>query len=502
MNNFLKHNYIVKILYSLITIYFFISLINTFDVDIYIFLLFSLSISILFLNSFNNNEIRYFQFFLSIFIWLGFFFKLYVCIKIIKIFPEGIGEFNFSKESYNEVLLVSSLGILGFFTGFLICPKIKITSVSFLYLEKFYNKHNISIKFLFVFLILFLCVFNLYFQIFQKGFVSNILFHNNVRNLIAYLLIMGFSICVAMIINYDLNKKKYGIIYLSLFETFLSSVSILSRAMIFNLFPFLIGYIVKISNRNIKINKYKVFYFFIIGIILTVISIIISSNIRSNQNIFTKIENQNRIVFLKSEKLYNHSIQTKDVSFTTFNVHNKKINDLSEIITKNLNNLYNLIVYRFIGIEGVMAVQSKKGKNLELFREAINEKYQENTLSFYDEKFLKNTSSYKHSLSKISNQHAITLPGFIAFSYYGNSKTLVFLFALIISILCNLIVQLFQNLLQNPVLSAFIANLLAYRLIHWGYAPLNSYKFIFALILSLILIILTNYVLKKFYYRK
>ena len=183
MNNFLKHNYIVKILYSLITIYFCISLINTFDVDIFIFLLFSLSISILFLNSFNNNEIRYFQFFLSIFIWLGFFFKLYICIKIIKIFPEGIGEFNFSKESYNEVLLVSSLGILGFFTGFLICPKIKITSVNFFYLEKFYNKHNISIKFLLVFLIIFLCVFNLYFQIFQKGFVSNILFHNHIRNL-------------------------------------------------------------------------------------------------------------------------------------------------------------------------------------------------------------------------------------------------------------------------------------------------------------------------------
>ena len=159
-------------------------------------------------------------------------------------------------------------------------------------------------------------------------------------------------------------------------------------------------------------------------------------------------------------------------------------------------------MYRFIGIEGVMAVQSKKGKDFKLLREAMKEKYQENTLSFYDEKFLTNSSSYKESISKISNQHAITLPGFIAFSYYSNSKTLVFLFALIISILCNLISQLFQNLLQNPVLSAFIGNLLAYRLIHWGYAPLNSYKFIFALILSLTLIILTNYVLKKFYYRK
>ena len=120
MNNFLKYNYFIKIIYLLITIYIFINLLKIFDVNLLIFSLFSISISILFLNSFNSNKIKYFQFFLSIFLWLGFFLKLYICIKIIKIFPEGIGEFNFSKKSYDEVLLVSSLGILGFFTGSLV----------------------------------------------------------------------------------------------------------------------------------------------------------------------------------------------------------------------------------------------------------------------------------------------------------------------------------------------------------------------------------------------
>ena len=60
----------------------------------------------------------------------------------------------------------------------------------------------------------------------------------------------------------------------------------------------------------------------------------------------------------------------------------------------------------------------------------------------------------------------------------------------------------FQNILNNPILSAFIGNLLAYRVIHWGYAPINSYKLILALFLSLILIVVINHVLKKIYYRK
>ena len=502
MNNFLKYNYFIKIIYLLVTIYIFVNLLKVFDVNLLIFSLFSISISILFLNSFDSNRIKYFQFFLSIFLWLGFFLKLYICIKIIKIFPEGIGEFNFSKESYDEVLLVSSLGILGFFAGCLVYPSKKITNIDLLYIEKFYNTYSIIIKLSLIFLIIFLSLFNLYFQIFQKGFVGNILFHNYTRNLIAYLFMIGFGISVAMIINFEISKKKYQIIYLSLFETFFSSISMLSRAMIFNLFPFIVGYIVKINNKNFKISISKIFYFIIIGIFLIIISIIISNSFRTKQNIFSETKDQKNIISSKSEKFFNNQIKIKNASLITSNANNKTNSKIEDFINESLNNFYNLTMYRFIGIEGVMAVQSKKDKNLKLLKDALNEDYKENKLSFYDEKFLNDSSSYKDSISKISNQHAVTLPGFIAFCYYGNSKFLVFLFAFIISILCNLIVSMFQNCLKNPILSAFIANILAYRLIHWGYAPLNSYKLILALFLSLALIILVNHVLKKIYYGK
>ena len=39
------------------------------------------------------------------------------------------------------------------------------------------------------------------------------------------------------------------------------------------------------------------------------------------------------------------------------------------------------------------------------------------------------------------------------------------------------------TLFNNSIFCAFIANILSYRLIHWGFAPLNTYKLIFGIIL-------------------
>ena len=101
MNNFLKYSYFLKIFYVLITILLFFNSVNEYVGNKYLYLLFTVSISIFFLDSFNKVNIKFFEFFLSIFLWLGFFFKFYVCTKIIKFFPEGIGDFNYSSNSFD-----------------------------------------------------------------------------------------------------------------------------------------------------------------------------------------------------------------------------------------------------------------------------------------------------------------------------------------------------------------------------------------------------------------
>ena len=130
MINILKYSYIIKIFYLIITTSIFLNLIVFYEGNIYFYILFSTSISLLFLTSFNKKEFKFFQFFLSIFLWFGFYFKLYVCLVVIENFPEGVGNFDFLSSSYNEVLIVSSLAFLGLFFGFSISFKKKFMKLT------------------------------------------------------------------------------------------------------------------------------------------------------------------------------------------------------------------------------------------------------------------------------------------------------------------------------------------------------------------------------------
>ena len=56
---------------------------------------------------------------------------------------------------------------------------------------------------------------------------------------------------------------------------------------------------------------------------------------------------------------------------------------------------------------------------------------------------------------------------------------------ILIIILMNWIEKLNILLNSNIILASLISQLIAYRLWHFGYAPLNSYKFFIALLFSI-----------------
>ena len=49
---------------------------------------------------------------LSIFIWLGFFFKLSIILITNTSFPEGGGNFSYTPKEYDEILIYSFIGVL------------------------------------------------------------------------------------------------------------------------------------------------------------------------------------------------------------------------------------------------------------------------------------------------------------------------------------------------------------------------------------------------------
>ena len=287
INNFFKYFYILKIIYLIVTTYIFFNLINYYDGKKYIYIFFTVSISLLFLSSFNKKEVKFFQFFFNIFLWLGFYYKLYICLMVIKVFPEGTGSFNFLGKSYDEVLIVSSLAFLGFYLGCYFSPKKIFNYINFQYLESTYYKFNKIILFLFILITIFIGVLNFNYSFFQKGFISNNFLDGHLRNIIGYLFMIGFGIGVSMIINFELNRGRFKIVYLALFETFCISLSMLSRVMIIELFVFIIGYISKLN--QIKLNKISFsnfFYFSIVSFILIIFSIIYVNEARHKKKIF------------------------------------------------------------------------------------------------------------------------------------------------------------------------------------------------------------------------
>ncbi len=100
-----------------ISLYFFV--ITNLDINKFYLLLFYLSSFFLIFYSFNFKTI-FFEKFLSIFLWLGFPFKLaipYVALSFgyeINLFPENSSYNNFSKDVYNDAINFSSCGIIGF----------------------------------------------------------------------------------------------------------------------------------------------------------------------------------------------------------------------------------------------------------------------------------------------------------------------------------------------------------------------------------------------------
>ena len=121
-----------------------------------------------FLNSFNEKNIKLFDFFKHIYL-VWFSFKFYVCVNIINIFPEGIGNFDYKPSSFDEVMIVSSIGIWGFLLGYYMVPKEKFNiNLKLNYLENFYYKNSKVIIFFVTFSIIFSLLLILSLVFFKK----------------------------------------------------------------------------------------------------------------------------------------------------------------------------------------------------------------------------------------------------------------------------------------------------------------------------------------------
>ncbi len=473
---------------SLIGILFYFGVTN-YNGNKLIYISFSLVSNFLIFFAFRKKSI-FFETFFSLLLWLGFWFKFTCTIAFTDgLFREGVGLFNYTEQLFNKTLIVSQVGIISFILAgyfrelFLFnYPKKLIFNFS---KSNYFSKNRVKIWTIFIIFFVVIGFLNFHFKIYQKGLLPIYDINFLLSGIFKWLLLFGLSAISAIIIFYETNTFKKFFFYSSLiifFETFLTSLTMLSRGMIFNAFALLFG-IYKFS-KNIKhINKINYYIKSAVVIfVLFYLSVISVNYIRANFFYVGKSA-EFTIEKFKAEKAEEESIITKKRKYATISEQHSEI-------------LY-LLINRWVGIDGIMAVISKSEILSPVFLlNSFKERANPLTPTFYELTFNLETISLSNQI--YSNVKGNTLPGIIAFLFYSGSYYLLFIAMFFISILASLIEYLsFKLSLNNLIFSALIGQIIAYRLIHFGYLPHQSYLLFGTIIITIFLVYLTNFFIKK-----
>lgn len=430
----------------------------------HIFLIFSFIGNLLFLDGFRKEASPFFTF-LGAFLWLGFWVKTSVHFIFQKgTFQESYGLFDYSGQAFDNALVVCCIGLFSVYMASVIYNKIhakkmfQIPKFNYSQTLQLYINYRFYILTLFLFSLITIAFLNISFGFYQKGSPPLTQTSGLFLGALKWLLIFGSSSFAAHLIFFELQFKKniYFCAFLGIFEPFISSVSMLSRGMIFNSTAIIMGlrnYLRELkAETSFPLKTFTVIVFFSFFIF----SIVSVNLIREYRFSGVSIENQNSASMAKSSGV--------------------------------------LFIGRFVGIEGVLAVSSYPNLGWHLFKKAISENYNETGTSFYDFEIAKSV----YAISNLDNRHFITLPGFIAFFYYPGSYLFLFISIISISLASALILKLFFALSGgNLVFSSLIGQLIAYRLVHFGYAPKQSYLLFGSMFATLAIFIIIELLLKK-----
>jgi len=188
---------------------------------------------------------------------------------------------------------------------------------------------------------------------------------------------------------------------------------------------------------------------------------------------------------VKKIKEYNFEIpktELKSNNLKSEDINNVKTHGVDASASKIMNFI---IINRWIGIDSLILVYNSEKKGFDLFFRSLNEKKKVNSdLTFYENEFglsnVKVNIEYGKTILKGN-----TLPGIITFLYYSGNLLFLFISLFVIIILCNYFEKFLKNITNNNLIFVcFISNMIATRLIHFGYAPKDTYLFITSVLLS------------------
>lgn len=503
--NLYKIKYLLSIIFVLFNVIFYLVSINKIEFYKFYFTVFILLSIINFLISFNFRS-YFFEKFFTFYIWTGFVFFYFLHIVFFdQKYSFNIGSFDFTNPLHlRELYSVLIFFNLGIFVSLFISRKYLPFDYKFkdLKLSSFFK-----LKTNFILLILFIIIFSIFFlnyhyKLFDYYYFAESRYSFLTDSFLKWFFLFGFTSIMCVFLDLKLIKKNLSkLFYIICFQEFLFYFSILSRGCIFNSLAIFFALISK-NYINQKYSLKFIFFTFFYIIILFGINffILIDQRGGDNQENFKNYRGSSNIQLDHSNNFTFINLSTINIknnnNVTSIKVRNlaEKNNDLSKKYTleefeTKFKRLIFVVKNRIFGIDSLMAIVSYDKKDFGLFKSSLKEDFNPGKISFFDKIRLQNDEN------ELTNN--VTLPSIIGFLYYSGSKLFVFVLIILIMLFFNLIEKFNIVLNKNVYLSALVGQLLAYRLWHFGYAPINSYKFLLSIILTILICFFLSKILLK-----
>lgn len=413
----------------------------------------------------------YFDTFIGVFLWLGFWLKLSIRVTFAGgVFAEQVGMFDSTPESFDAVLLVASASFAAllfasfvrerFFTYPSEAPGCGDSG-----LFMFYRRHRRAVVAVFGLAVLLITFSNVWLDIYQRGMVARTVLPFGLNGVYKWALQFGLASVAALIVRFELelgrNLTPLAVV-VPIIEGFLSNTAMLSRGMVLNVAAIALGGLHTMLSRKMRIDALR------LGIAAALFC----------------------LLFVGSVLLVNY------LRIATFNPGEAGLRSQTSEVTRSMT--APLFIDRWVGIEGLMAVSSSGIQGWELWRMAWQEKFKEGTLSLYDARLI--ASPYLDPDIDRNRNHFVSLPGIVAFLYYPGS--ILFLCAALLVVAWSaalLEILTYRCCGRNFVLCALFAQVIAFRFSSFGYVPGQSYLLFGTLALNGFIIFAVDYFLRIYF---
>lgn len=451
-----------------------------------IYAAFTLTANALLFNGFRRNAI-YFDTFIGLFLWLGFWLKLSVRVAFTAgRFSESIGAFNGSGVAFDHALTVASCGFAGLLVASFIRQRFfhytaAPPSCAGQGLFEFYRTYRKTFIALFVLLALAVALSNIWLGIYQRGMVVQTVLPFGLNGIYKWLLQFGLASIAALIIRFEIELQRnvsMMAIFPPLLECFLSNVSLLSRGMILNAAALGLGGLRTALAMKVRLDLKTMAAAVVTFAVLFAASVLSVNYLRASSVLGA---------------IYAPTNETSEAPTLAYNT-----TDFAETARDMTGPLF---IDRWVGIEGVMAVSSSNRLGWALWAEAWQETFQEGQLSLYDRYFI--DSPYTYAGIDKTKHHFVSLPGVIAFFYYPGSLAFVFACLLMLGLAGALFEFVTYRLAgQNWVLCSLLAQVVAFRYASFGYVPSQSHLLFGTLLLNVLLIAAAGWVMRYWMIRR